>query len=354
MSTLTINTLTTEKTDGTGVFDVLMRAVKNHLEQEFLSGRIKGAEYSAAYIGSLNLAMQSGLQFTLQKDRQQLELELMQAQIELAQKQVEKAQVELEILQETKLLKLPAEIAQLQAQTELIGQQRQNLIAEALNIPKQGAVLDSQKGKIDADTLQTEAQTLLIDQNRLNAVTEGANLVKQGDLLDVQKLKIIQETENLAAEELNIPKQGLVLDAQKDKIGQETINLEAEALNIPKQGKVLDAQECKLKAEFDLLVVQKTKTNEEIALLAQKVATERAQTQALGVDPDSVVGKQKNLYQAQTDGFARDAEQKAAKLLADAWAVQRTTDDGLEVAGTGLENPNIERAINKLLAGVGA
>ena len=35
------------------------------------------------------------------------------------------------------------------------------------------------------------------------------------------------------------------------------------------------------------------------------------------------------MYEAQKEGYARDAEQKAAKLYADLYSVQRSTDEGL-------------------------
>lgn len=346
MPALTIADLTAATTTGAGIFDVLMRATKAHLDQEFVQGRIKGSEYSTVYLGQVELAMQTGLAFLLQKDKNALEAELIAKQIELATVQVSKAEAELAILQATQL-KIPAEIAHLEAQTA-------NITAEGLNIPKQGEVLDAQVHKLGVEATHTTAQTSLVTQQTANALTENGNLVKQGELLGVQKLHIVQQTENLAAEELNIPKQGLVLDAQKNHVTQQTTNLVAEALNIPKQGLVLDAQECKLKAEFELIKKQTLKTGEEMALLTQKVATERAQTQAMGVDEDSVIGKQKGLYGAQTSGFARDAEQKAAKLMADVWSVQRTTNEETGVAGTGLDNTAISAVIAKLRAGIGA
>jgi hypothetical protein len=99
----------------------------------------------------------------------------------------------------------------------------------------------------------------------------------------------------------------------------------------------------------------KLKTAQETALLGQKVASERAQTVGAGVDADSVIGKQKSLYQAQADGFKRDAEQKAAKLLVDSWNVRRTTDSGTVADGTNMLNDaTVGRAVKAVLAGVGA
>ena len=217
----TIADLTQASLDGTGVFDVLMRANKAHLEAEYAKGRIKGSEYATVYLGSLESVMNTALQFLLQKDQAELQAQLIAKQIE----------------------------------------------------------------KLD----------------------------KEIDL-------VVQQTENAA--------------------------IEAE---------VLHAQKCKLQAEFDVLVQGRLKTSAEVTLLAQKTQTEKAQTVGMGVDPDSVIGRQKALYQAQTDGFQRDAEQKTAKLMVDSWNVRRTTDEGTVADGTNmLYDVAVGRAVNKLLQGVGA
>ena len=73
------------------------------------------------------------------------------------------------------------------------------------------------------------------------------------------------------------------------------------------------------------------------------------------MDDNSVIGKQKALYGAQTEGFTRDAEQKAAKLMVDSWNVRRTTDEGTVADSTNMLNDAaVGRAVNKLLSGVGA
>jgi hypothetical protein len=203
----------TELTDGensvtgVGVFDVLMKAARAHLDDQFTQGRIRGPEYSTVYLGSLELAMQTALAFVLQQRKNDLEAQLVEQQV-------------------------------------------------------------------------------------ANAVLEGTVLV---------------------------------------------------------------AQECKLRAEFDLTVSATEKSAQEILLLAQKIATEKAQILSTGVDANSVIGKQKLLYEAQTNGFARDAEQKAAKLLVDSWSVRRTTDEGTVADATNmLYDTAVGRAVTKVLEGVGA
>lgn len=146
-----------------------------------------------------------------------------------------------------------------------------------------------------------------------------------------------------------------LVEAQTLKIAAEVELLAQQKLNAEVEHDVLIAQKCKLQAEFDNLILQKDRIAAENALMLQKVVTERAQTQTSGVDPDSVIGKQKSLYQAQTDGFKRDAEQKAAKLLADSWNARRMTDEGTVADQTNmLADSVVGRAINKMLQGVGA
>jgi hypothetical protein len=228
MTAIAVTDLTQSTLDGTGVFDVLMRATKAHLEAEYNKNRIKGAEYATVYLGSLEPVLRTSLDFLLQKQKIALEAQLLEQQIILA----------------------------------------------------------------GVEVLKANAQVALMEQQTINAGIEAT---------------------------------------------------------------VLQAQKCKLDAEYDLILGQVLKTTTENALLTQKVVTEKAQTSSVGIDGDSVIGKQKALYHAQTEGFARDAEQKTAKLLADTWNVRRTTDEGTVADSTNMLNDaTVGRAINKMLAGVGA
>lgn len=139
-----------------------------------------------------------------------------------------------------------------------------------------------------------------------------------------------------------------LIAAQVLKTKQETTNLVQELEN-------LKAQECLLKAQYDLTMVQKLQTTAQTSLVQQKIATEKAQTVATGVDEDSIIGRQKALYKAQTDGFERDAEQKAAKALIDTWNVRRTTDEATVADATNMLNDaTIGRVVLKMLDGIKA
>lgn len=267
---LVLTDLTEASISGTGVFDVLMRASKNYLDEEFKLQRIRGPEYSQVYLGSLTSVLETAVQFLLNRDKAANEAALIEAQI-----------------RET------------EAKIRMFEIQAQNTILEGQNLVLQGELLAAQKENLDveraftvAKTLQTQEQTQLVKQQVLNAMTENDTMLKQ---------------------------------------------------------------QCKLSAEFDVLMETKLKTIQETALLAQRTATERAQTVGLGVDEDSVVGRQKTLYLAQSQGFTRDAEQKVAKLLVDTWNVRRTTDEGTQANDTNkLDDATVGRAVSRLLAGVDA
>lgn len=181
-------------------------------------------------------------------------------------------------------------------------------------------------------------------------------------LLEIQ-LQIAGIEKDKAAIELT--KAGVelqMLELQKDKIPHEIQLLIAQtglvnnqAANQLLEGKLLVAQECKTRAEYDLIIKQIAKTEQENLLLAAKTATEKAQIDGTGVQPNSVIGKQLSLMQAQTDGFARDAEQKLLKAMLDTWNVRRTTDEGTIADDTNkLSDANIGRIVAKAYTGVGA
>lgn len=190
------------------------------------------------------------------------------------------------------------------------------------------------------------AVTFLLQKDK---VALEADLISQQILLaQVQVQKANVELAILQAKLLNVPKEGVLLDKQAQELTQKIANAIIE-------GTVLTAQKCKLTAEFDVLILTKDKTIQETALLTWKTTTEKSQTLAAGVDDNSVVGKQKSLYGAQTSGFTRDAEQKAAKIMVDTWNTRRMTDEGTVAnVSNQLDDATVGRAVGKLLAGVSA
>lgn len=349
---ITLADLTSATTNGTGVFDVLMRANKAHLEQEFTTGRLKGNEYASVYLGSLQAVLQAALQFTLEKEKQNLDAQIKTQEIELAVQKIALAQAELAISQ-AKLANIPKEGALLEAQTaktlkdvlladkEIEVKEQQVLVATAevgiaqaklANIPKEGALLDAQAAKTLKDVSLADKQIDLAAQEILVKAQQVANLASEKTRIEAQAAQITAET-------LNIPKQGLLIDAQKAVQDQQKINLTAEKLRVDAQatlttnqaanavieGTVLVAQECKLRGEFDKIVAEtgmvvdlRAKTAAEKALLDQKRITEANQATA--------TLKQADVLTAQAQAFANDHTVKKQDLRVKAWATARTTD----------------------------
>ena len=191
--------------------------------------------------------------------------------------------------------------------------------------------------------------------NRIRG-TEYAN-VYLGSMTEVMAgaIRFLLEKDKAAYEAALVEAQVRNMEAQILLTGAQVDLAKQQLLNAITENEIMLKQQCKLAAEYDLLMEQKLKTIQETALLAQKKVTEMAQTNGASTDTDSVIGKQKNLYQAQADGFKRDAEQKAAKLMVDSWNVRRTTDEGTEANATNmLHDVTVGRAVTKLLEGAGA
>ena len=145
-----------------------------------------------------------------------------------------------------------------------------------------------------------------------------------------------------------------LVEKQIEKEDLEAALRAAQAAKINREILTMDISDNLLTAQVLLAQAQKISTDAQSALVIQKTNTEKAQTLAAGVDVDSVVGKQKALYQSQIDGFKRDAEQKAARTMIDTWNARRTTDEGTVADATNrLDDATIGKAVEKLLVGVG-
>jgi hypothetical protein len=96
--------------------------------------------------------------------------------------------------------------------------------------------------------------------------------------------------------------------------------------------------------------IQFLSASKQADLLAQKKITEVAQTtDATG----GTMKKQQDLIVAQTDGFARDAEQKIAKIFSDVYAINRSALGSSATVPTALEDPDIASIMVKAANGIG-
>ena len=389
--------LTEVNLDGSGIFDELMKTVQLRLDEEYKKGRIKGADYSKIYLGALSATMQQALAFLMGKQSADKQADLLVAQTAnetlnntLIQSQIDKLasdkllvdentanaaiqgtnltktglmlDVEKTILDQ-QLIKLVADTAlvtkqdaKIVADTLISTQQRVNLIAEASMLAQQELkvvadidVLAQQELKIAADITLTNAQKLKIDKDALKTVQDTAVGV-------VQAANIVQDT--------------LVKTAQISKVAQDVLVGQQQVLNLVADATVATQQRLKLIEDTSnaveqntVLVNQAAKISEEKDLLAQKIVTEEAQTinligEVIAADGNTittapgVVGRQKMLYQAQTKGFARDAEQKLLKIMGDNLGIRISGDSGV-TPPTGFDNNSMDAVIDTAKTGIG-
>lgn len=154
---LTVGTLTECTIDGNGCFDQVMRALKAHLKLEYEEGRITGAEYTKAYIASLNGALQFSVQYLLGKDNAFFQALGTQAQALRANIDAYTAKVQLAIAQA----------------------QAHQLKAQYANTVLQLSATEEQKELVEAQTeVQKQQKNLLVEQ------TEQAHSQVSDTMLD--------------------------------------------------------------------------------------------------------------------------------------------------------------------------
>ena len=214
-------------------------------------------------------------------------------------------------------------------QKQTANEQAELIIAQTANEVLQGAL-------ITANTAKVNSEKALIDKQYDVAVVAEANALKEGLKLDAETALI--NAQEFKLENIDTPlvvAETAKTNADTSLITQNAANALSAASNIPKAGAKLDA---------------------ETSLLDQKRYTEEAQTKdtANGIAVVGLVGKQKDLYTAQEEGFARDAEQKAAKIAVDAWSVRSSVDPDTMTEPSGIADSDITAIMAKVKTGIGA
>lgn len=324
---LTFTEVTNGDPAGSGSFDTIMKSISAHLEREYLANRIRDDDYATVYLGSLQAALAQSVQFTISKEQMLQSFEMNEEQKALIRQQIltEKGQVE--------------DVA-----FGIIGLQQDNLAKELALKDKELLERDSRKALID--------QQILTEKGSVEDITTGliglqqAALTKDNLLKDSQKAMVDQQiiseqgqTQNITTGLIGL--QQTVASKQIDKLVQDT-NLVAQQV-VTETANTADAT-------AGTAGKQQAKLQSEIDLITQKKISEEAQTTDIA---GGIIGKQQALYEAQKDGFKRDAEQKLAKIFTDAFSVQRSTDSAFSPTGTGLENANIQAVLNKAKQGIG-
>jgi hypothetical protein len=329
LSAPNLSLLTTGSLTGTGAFDRLMAVTKLHLVEEYEQERITKDEYATVYLGALQGVLAQSVQYLLNHQSQ----EKIIAEIGLIRQKTvtELAQTDNTILDNLGFNGTPDVEGIVAKNLEILEQQRLESVEKVKTAAKQ-AILTGQQ-------IVTElAQT---DDSLSGASTYGLNDAYTAieGMLAADKAKTKAEQE--------LAEQKVVTE-----IGQVNSTLPA---NYGKNANTVLS---------GLMKSSQDKTAAEIQLLDQKSVSELAQThdtvpvnsgslQPASYPVSGVVGKQKLLFEKQTAGFDRDAEQKLAKIMTEVLIANIAADNGTVLTGTNLDNANIGVVISNAMGGIG-
>lgn len=185
--------------------------------------------------------------------------------------------------------------------------------------------------------LQSSVHFLLqkgITHQQIQLLQEQIEGQQKQNLVTDKQLEVMDKQLEQTTAEITLLNQRLLTEAENTKL------VKANADNAVKQGALIDAQVQKVQKELEVLEEQKWNAQ------AQRLDTVN------GVAVAGSIGKQKELYSAQINGFERDAEQKLTKILLDTWSVSRTTNDAV-VVPTNADNTSIDEVIGKARTGIG-
>lgn len=171
-----VNELTSGTIAGTGAFDEIMGALKEHLIEEYQKGRITGDQYTKAYIELVSVALNAGMQFVISGDQAYWQNLLLAQQARTAEVQLVTARVGLATAK--------AQYAGAQAQAEILEAQYVQAVLGTANEDARYNVTTAQLELVKEQTESARAQTL---NTRSDGTTAVAGVLgKQKDLYTQQ------------------------------------------------------------------------------------------------------------------------------------------------------------------------
>jgi hypothetical protein len=217
---------------GTGVFDKLMESINSQIETQYLNNRITGADYANVYLGSVQAALSQSIQFTLQEQLTEAQVDGVLADNVLKAKQLELAAKDLEIKTYELANTLPAQLAKLQKDTDVT--ERQMLEAEATGT-KQRILLDTEeeakqyevdnilpvqleKLEEEIDLLQTQESEMLLDGTKKRLIMD-----EQIETENLQQVILGTEEELKTAQVKSTYADRVLKDKQAAKLGLDTV-----------------------------------------------------------------------------------------------------------------------------------
>lgn len=405
-----IGELTQVKEDGTGVLDVLIRNLKLNLDREWEQERITGPEYARAFIELYQSTLQIGLGYVTARSRLGYEITNLQneakykeAQIEIAKAQLEKIPHEISMLiAQTEQVefettsRLPAEVANITKQGELITQQVAestykvaNVLPKELEmitaqvsqveanltkIPHEINILKSQDAQLTAETTLTSTRNQLETANLAKVPVEVELLRKESLRADAQISLVNKQVEQITTELTKIPVELEILTKQRDAtsasidqteaqteriVRETTLKMPIEIANLEKQGLALTVETTLTTNQAELARLQATKIPAEVELIQSEIASKAKQNLILEREYELKVGELdlqgKNLLLAgaELDLRREELKVKASQVKAqDAQAdlyQQKVITERAQVDGTVVNENSVIDLSNQVL-----
>lgn len=344
MPSLTNADLTDGHVDGSGLFDVLMASFKSHLEQEYKSNRMNGAEYAKAYVALTTAALSTASGFLLQRETARQQAILVREQAKAAE-----------------VMAITARVNHETAKAQLAAAHSQALLTSSqLALSKlQLATQDAQYCLVKANVAQTEYQTTTIMPAQLAQVQAETSrlgyeltdiMPKQADLLVQQKLAAIENTaETVARRDGILYQNASILPAQHVGLQKDNAIKEYQVTYVlPAQ--VENMTEDTAGKDYNTRFILPA----QLANIKEQTESHRAKTldtRSDGAVVKGAIGKQMALHDQQIDSYKQDAQWKVTKGILDTWITQKSLDEGLPPPSS-LNDSSINTAMSKMRTSV--
>ena len=329
----TASDLTSGEVGGTGIFDVLMKGMRAHLQEEYEASRITGAEYSRSYTELTQACLASSVQYALNRDAsfwaaQQGQMNAVAARVEIETKRMGYDAV---VFNYEQVLPVELQAKEAARDTALYS------LNQMLPIERDTALYNlNQK-------LPLDREVVLFNLNQMMP-EELLKLQSDRQTAEVQRDIAGFKLESMLPEEL--------LKLRAERVTTETnrdiaywnfaVTLpEAHELNLVQRGI----------ANYNLSIMMPQQMN----LVREQSNAQRAQTYDWRYDGEAVagsIGRQKALYDQQMMAYRQDSRLKTLKIMSDAWITQKSIDEGL-APPLQFTNGAIDEALTALRTQVG-
>ena len=250
---------------------------------------------------------------------------------------------------------IPEEVKVIKYNQDMLVAQAYKVSVDTIVASKQGALLDAQVCEVKASANKTNAEVALklpeeveiLKRNQTQLTSQIAEIdYRTTTLMPSQTTQTTAQTAQVTYTTANLlPAQVALTTAQTDNADAQVAQVTAQTAQVTYTTANL------LPAQVTNTTAQTANTTAQTDLYAQKKVTELAQTTNTPA-ATSVMGVQNALMEQQRLQYLRDAEQKAAKIMIETWAVRQNTDGGQVVTTNHLGDTYIATAVDALLAGI--